>query len=225
MAHSKRYKEVAKKVDATKTYSLSEAIGLLKENPVKFDAGVELHIHLGIDASKSDQLVRSTVVMPHGTGKSKKVIAFVNPQHEAEAKAAGADIIGTDEVIAQIKATGKCQFDVAVATPDMMKKLGVIAKILGQQGLMPSPKTETVGPDVTKMVSELKGGKIAYRNDDGANVHVLVGRVSFDEKKLSENITAVIDSVKKAKPQTSKGAYLKLVVLASSMGPGLKVSL
>ena len=225
MKHSKRYAEHAKKVDATKTYTLSEAIGMLKEHPVKFDAGVELHVRVGIDPSKSDQLVRSTVVMPHGTGKSKIVIAFVGPQHEAEAKAAGADIIGTEEVIAQIKTTGKCAFDVAVATPEMMKKLGAVAKILGQQGLMPSPKTETVGPDVKKMVSELKGGKIAYRNDDGGNVHILVGRVSFDETMLTENITAAIESIKKAKPRDSKGTYLRTVVVSSSMGPGLRVSI
>lgn len=225
MKHSKRYTAAAKKIDSTKTYTLSEAIAMMKEHTVKFDAGVELHVRVGIDPSKSDQLVRSTVVMPHGTGKSKTVIAFVPPQLEADAKAAGADIIGTEEVINQIKTTGKCNFDVAVATPDMMKKLGAVAKILGQQGLMPSPKTETVGPDVKKMVSELKGGKIAYRNDDGGNIHVLVGRVSYDEKKLTENITAAIESIKKAKPKDSKGTYLKTVVLASSMGPGMKVSL
>lgn len=225
MKHSKRYTATSAKIEATKVYTLDEAIALVKESPVKFDAGVEVHVRLGIDPKKSDQLVRGTVVLPHGSGKSKRVMAFVPTNLEAEAKEAGADIIGTDEVINEIKNTGKCSFDVAVATPDMMKKLGVIAKILGQQGLMPSPKTETVGTDVKKMVTELKGGKVAYRCDDGANVHVLVGRVSFEANKLTENIRAAMDSIIKAKPAEAKGVYVKSVTLASSMGPGIKVSI
>lgn len=225
MKHSKRYAAIAAKIDAAKVYTLDEAIALIKESPVKFDAGVEIHVRLGIDSSKSDQIVRATVVLPHGSGKSKKVIAFVPSSLEADAREAGADVIGTDEVINEIKNTGKCGFDVAVATPDMMKKIGAIAKILGQQGLMPSPKTETVGTDVKKMISELKGGKIAYRCDDNGNVHVLVGRVSFDADKLKANITAAMDSIMKAKPQEAKGVYVKTVTLASSMGPGITVSL
>ncbi|MCW1929753.1 MAG: 50S ribosomal protein L1 [Candidatus Kerfeldbacteria bacterium] len=225
MKHSKRYSAVSTKIDSTKALTLADGIALIKESPVKFDAGVEIHVRLGIDPSKSDQIVRGTVVLPHGSGKTKKVIAFVPSSLEADAKAAGADIIGTDDVINEIKNTGKCSFDVAVATPDMMKKIGVIAKILGQQGLMPSPKTETVGTDVKKMISELKGGKVAYRCDDGANVHLLVGRVSFAPEQLTANITAAIESITKAKPSESKGIYLKSVVIASSMGPGIKVSL
>lgn len=225
MKRSKRYKALAEKIDATKVYTLSEGLEMLKNDKNKFDTGVELHVRLGIDASKSDQLVRGTVVLPHGTGKTKKVIAFVSPDREAEAKEAGADIIGTDEVIAEIKTTGKCDFDVAVATPDMMRKLGQIAKIMGQQGLMPSPKTETVGPDVKKMVSELKGGKIAFRCDDGGNVHMLVGRVSFPTENLIENVKAVMASLKRLKPAESKGTFLRNTVVASSMGPGIKVSI
>ncbi len=222
--HSKRYKALADKIEATKVYSLEEAVALIKEAPVKFDAGVEMHLRLGIDPKKSDQLVRSTVVLPHGTGKTKRVAAFVGPDKEAEAKAAGADVIGSDDLIAEIKATGKCDFDIAIATPDMMKKLGPIAKTLGQQGLMPNPKTETVGTDVTKMIGELKGGKTAFRSDDGANVHMLVGRVSFSAEQLVENMRAFIDVVRRAKPSDSKGQYFLGGSVASSMGPGISVS-
>lgn len=224
MKRSKRYKQAEEKIDKSLAYSLDEAIGFIKQDPVKFDAGVEIHIKLGIDPGKSEQLVRGTVVLPHGSGKTKSVAAFVAPDKEAEAKEAGADVIGTDEVIADIKKTGKCNFDVAVATPDMMKKLGPIAKILGQQGLMPNPKTETVGPDVKKMVSELKGGKVAFRSDDGGNVHLLVGRVNFEAEKLSENIRAFIKVVNKGRPAEAKGEFLVNTVLSSSMGPGIKVS-
>lgn len=224
MKRSKRYKEKTKDIDAKKVHTMEEALAILKNSPVKFDAGIEMHIKLGIDPSKTEQIVRGTVVLPNGNGKTKKVIAFVSSDKEAEAKEAGADIIGTEEVIAEIQKTKKCDFDVAVATPDMMKKVGPIAKILGQKGLMPNPKTDTVGPDVKKMVSELKGGKIAYRSDDGGNVHFLVGRVSFDEAKLQENINAVLESVRKAKPAESKGTFIPHIVLSSSMGPGVKVS-
>lgn len=223
MARSKRYKEASGKFDNAQSYSLDEALQIVKQAPVKFDAGVEIHFNLGIDPSKSEQLVRGTVSLPHGTGKTKRVIAFVPEDREQEAKDAGADLIGNDEMIAQIKETGKCDFDVAVATPEMMKKIGPIAKTLGQQGLMPNPKTETVGPDVAKMVKEHKSGKIAFRSDNGGNVHLLVGRVSFDADKLKENIQKVIDVVKKSKPAESKGIFLQGIVLSTSMGPGVKV--
>ncbi|MFH1426716.1 MAG: 50S ribosomal protein L1 [Candidatus Kerfeldbacteria bacterium] len=224
MARSKRYKEASGSIDATTQYSLEEGIKKVKENPVKFDAGIELHIRLGIDPSKSEQLVRGTVVLPHGSGKTKRVAAFVSPDKEAEAKEAGADIIGGDAVIEEIKTTGKCDFDVAVATPDMMKKLGPIAKTLGQQGLMPNPKTETVGPDVKKMVTELKGGKIAYRCDDGGNIHMLIGRVSFEDSALSENIQTVLESVAKVRPSEAKGTFMTAVYLSPSMGPSIKIT-
>lgn len=224
MKRSKRYKVIAAKIDATKVYTLSEALELFKTDMNKFDSGVEMHVRLGIDPSKSEQAVRGTVLLPNGSGKIKRVIAFVSPEKEAEAKEAGADIIGTDEVIAEIKQTGKCNFDVAVATPDRMRALGQVAKILGQQGLMPSPKTETVGPDVKKMVSELKGGKIAFRSDDGGNVHMLVGRISFSNEKLIENVKAVMDAVKRLKPAEVKGTYIVRTYLSTSMGPSIKVS-
>lgn len=225
MKRSKRYKQQTEKIDADKTYTLTEALTILQEAPVKFDAGIELHIKLGIDTKKSDQVVKGTVVLPHGNGKTKKVMAFVSPEKEAEAKEAGADMIGNDEAIEEIKKTGKCDFDVAIATPDMMKKVAPIAKILGQKGLMPNPKTETVGPDVKKMITELKAGKTAYRSDDGGNVHFLVGRISFSEQQTAENITAVIDSVKKAKPAEAKGVYIQQTTVSSSMGPGVPVSI
>lgn len=224
MKRSKRYKAIAEKIEDGKVYTLAEAIALLKDSPVKFDAGVELHMKLGIDPKKSEQLVRSTVVLPHGTGKTKRVAAFVSEAKEAEAKEAGADIIGTQAVIDEIKKSGKCDFDVAVATPDMMRNLGPVAKTLGQQGLMPNPKTETVGDDVAKMVKELKGGKVAYRSDDSGNVHFLVGRVSFDEAQLVENMNVVIESVKKARPAEAKGTYVVSATLTASMAPGVPVS-
>jgi large subunit ribosomal protein L1 len=224
MKHSKRYNAIAEKIDRTKVYTLDEAVTLIKEAPVKFDAGVEMHVKLGIDPKKSEQMVRGTVVLPHGTGKTKRVAAFVSAEKEAEAKEAGADVIGSDELIAQIKATGKCEFDIAVATPDMMKKLGPIAKILGQQGLMPNPKTETVGPDIAKMVKELKGGKTAFRSDDGGNVHMLVGRVSFDASQLTQNMQAFVDVVRRAKPPEAKGQYFVAATVAASMSPGIRVT-
>lgn len=223
MKRSKRYKAVAEKTQTEEPRSLVDAIALVKESPVQFDAGVELHFHLGIDPKKSDQMVRGTVVLPHGTGKSKRVAAFVSGDDVKTATDAGADLIGTDEVIEAIKKTGKCDFDIAVATPDMMKKLGPIAKTLGQQGLMPSPKTETVGTDVEGMVKELKAGKIAFRSDDGGNVHLLVGRVSFEAAQLEANVKTVVEVLRKMKPSDSKGIFLQTMTLSSSMGPGVKV--
>lgn len=223
MKRSKRYKSIAEKIDAKKIYSLEEALSVLKEGPVKFDAGVELHMRMGIDPKKSDQVIRGTVVFPHGIGKKIRVAAFVGADKQKEAKEAGADIIGDETVIEEIKKTGKCDFDIAVATPDMMKQLGQIAKILGQQGVMPSPKTETVGPNVSQMIAELKAGKTAYRSDDGGNLHFLVGRVSFDVEKVQQNIDAVLESVKKAKPEESKGEYIQQMRIAASMGPSIQI--
>lgn len=218
---SKRYQAIASKIEAGKKYSIADAFALLQEGKLKFDAGVELHLNLGIDASKSDQIVRSTVVMPHGTGKETRVAAFVNEGKVDEAKEAGADLIGDESVIEEIKKTGKCDFDVAVATPDMMRQLGPIAKTLGQQGLMPSPKTDTVGEDIARMVKELKGGKTAYRSDDGGNVHLLVGRASFTPEQIAENIETAMESVRKAKPADAKGTYVVSATLAASMSPGI----
>lgn len=222
----KRMKDLETKVDKTKVYPLAEAIALVKEtSTVKFDASIEVHVRLGINPKKSDQQIRATVVMPHGTGKTKRVAAFVGPNHEKEAKDAGADLVLGEEEIATIKQTGKVDFDVAVATPDMMPKLAVAAKVLGPKGLMPNPKTDTVGTDVKGMVEALKKGKAAFKNDDGGNVHQSVGKVSFDNATLEENIAAFMDALRKAKPTGVKGAYLKGMYLTSSMGPSVKVEL
>lgn len=222
---SKRYRELAQHLTAGKTYTVAEAVDLLKQAPTKFDSTVEVHLRLGIDPKKSDQTVRGSVQLPHGTGKTKRVIAFVGGNHEADAQAAGADIIGTAEVIQQLKTTGKIDFDVAVATPDMMKQLGPIARLLGQKGLMPNPKTETVGPDVKKMVTALKKGKVNFKNDATSNVHVGVGKLSFSEQQLVENITATIEAMRRAKPASAKGVYLRSITVTSTMGPGVPVAL
>ena len=222
---SKRMKGLAAKVDKKKVYSLDEALKLIKEtSSVKFDASVEVHANLGIDPKKGEQQIRATVVMPHGTGKTKKVAAFVSAEKEKEAKEAGADFVYGEEEIKKIKDTEKIEFDVAVTTPDMMSKLAQIAKILGPKGLMPNPKTETVGPNVKKMIEELKRGKVTFKNDDTANVHQIVGKVSFSEAQLKDNLTAFLEALKKAKPTTSKGTYVKNLVLCSSMGPAIRIS-
>lgn len=213
------------KIDKTKVYTLDEAIKLVKEtSTVKFDASVELHVRLGIDPKKTDQQIRSTVSMPHGTGKTKKVAAFVGPNDEAAAKDAGADLVYGEEEIKTIKDTGKIDFEVAVATPEMMPKLAMVAKILGPKGLMPNPKTDTVGPNVAKMVEELKKGKVSFKNDDGGSVHLSIGKVSFDDEKLKENFETFLEVLKKIKPKSSKGPFVKQAYLTSAMGPSVKVA-
>jgi len=222
---SKRMQAAVAKVDKNKVYSIDEAIKLVKETSgVKFDASVEVHAKLGIDPKKGEQQIRATVSLPHGTGKSKKVAAFVSAEKEKEAKDAGADFIYGEEEIKKIKDTGKIEFDVAVTTPDMMSKLASVAKVLGPKGLMPNPKTETVGPNIKKMVEELKKGKLTFKNDDTSNVHVPIGKVSFSEASLKENYLALVEALNKAKPNTTKGIYIKNLVVCSSMGPAIKIA-
>lgn len=222
---SKRYQEALKKIDKNKLYPLAEAISLVKETgKTKFDSSFEVHIRLGIDPEKGDQVVRGTVTLPHGHGKLRKIIAFVTPEKEQEAKEAGADIIGDEAEIKKIKETKKCDFDIALAEPKVMKNLGPIAKILGQKGLMPNPKTETITVDLKKTIKELKGGKAMFRSDDSGNLHQLIGKLSFDNQKLEVNYLAFLDAVKKAKPQGVKGIYLKSIYLTSTMGPSIKVA-
>lgn len=226
MKPSKRMKEARGKVDAAKIYSLADAVAIIKEtSKVKFDASVEVHVNLGIDAKKGDQLVRSVVSLPHGSGKTVRVAAFVPDDKAEKAKAAGADVVGSAELIEDIKKTEKCDFDVAVATPDMMKNLAAIARILGQKGLMPNPKTGTIAPDVTKLIGELKRGKVAYKNDSSGTVHVACGKVSFPSENLVANIEALIESLKKAKPEGIKGIFFKSAYLTSTMGPSVKIAI
>lgn len=221
---SKRFTEAKKLVDKNKVYTLSEAVALVKKTATaKYDEAIELHVCLGIDATKSDQQVRGTIALPHGTGKTKRVAAFVEGEKEGDAKAAGADIVGGEELINTIAQKGNIDFDVAVATPAMMPKLAKLARLLGPRGLMPNPKTDTVSPNVTKMVEEQKAGKESFKNDTTANVHQIFGRKSFDEAKLEENLRSLLEAIKRLKPQSSKGIYLKSATIASTVGPGIKI--
>ncbi|MEK7655253.1 MAG: 50S ribosomal protein L1 [Patescibacteria group bacterium] len=224
MPRSKRYSELKKLIDPKKAYSVAEAVDLVKKtSTTKFDGSVEIHLNLGIDPKKGEQQVRITLVMPNSTGKTKKIAAFVPADKEKEATDAGADIVGGEELIAQIATTGKIDFDVAVATPDMMPKMAKVAKVLGPKGLMPNPKTETVSANVKKMIEELKRGKISIKNDATGNIHQTIGKTSLDNEKLAENAKAIIEAIRKAKPASSKGVFIKNAVLTSTMGPAIKV--
>ena len=213
------------KFDKLKTYEPEQAIKLTKKlSKTKFDASIEVHFRLGIDSKKGDQQIRSTVSLPHGTGKTIKVAAFVTPEKEKEVKSAGADYAGGEDLIAEIKKTEKTDFQVAVAEPAMMKNLSQIAKILGTRGLMPSPKNDTVTPNPAKAVAELKKGKVSFKNDDTGNIHVAIGKISFDNKKLIDNYNTLFEAIQKAKPTCSKGIYIKNISISSSMGPGIRVT-
>ncbi|MEZ4980435.1 MAG: 50S ribosomal protein L1 [Saprospiraceae bacterium] len=220
---SKKRKAVADKVDSAKLYSVAEAAGLVKEvNTTKFDASVDLHVRLGVDPRKADQAIRGTVTLPHGTGKTKRVIVFCSPDKEAEAREAGADEVGLDELVAKIQG-GWLDFDVAVATPNVMAQVGKVARVLGPRGLMPNPKTGTVTLDVKSAVSDVKGGKISFRVDKYGIVHASVGRVSFSPNQIEENAQELLSTLVKMKPSTAKGTYMKSVTVASTMSPGIKI--
>ena len=215
-----------KTFDKNKSYSITEAITWCQKlKKTKFEASVEAHFRLGIDTKKGEQQVRAAVSLPHGTGKTIKIAAFVSPENEKAAKEAGADLVGGEDLIEEIRKTEKTDFEVAVADMEMMKSLAKIAKILGTRGLMPSPKNETVSNNPAQAIKELKKGKISFKNDDTGNVHAIIGKISFDKKHLEENLEALIEAVKKAKPSSSKGVYIKNLSLSSTMGPGIKVSL
>ncbi|MBI4427390.1 MAG: 50S ribosomal protein L1 [Candidatus Magasanikbacteria bacterium] len=223
---NKRMKALNELVDKNKIYGVDEAIALAKKTSnTKFDASIEAHVRLGVDPKKSEQQIRATVALPHGTGKTKKLAAFVGPNDEKAAKEAGADLVLTEEDIKKIKDTGKFDFEIAVATPEMMPKLASAAKVLGPKGLMPSPKTETVGTDLKKMIGELKKGKFTFKNDDTGNVHQTIGKASFAEAQLKENFIAFMEALKKAKPSSAKGTYIQAIYLSSTMGPGIKVEI
>jgi len=222
--HGKKYLEAAKKVDKTKLYDPAEALALVKEIAfAKFDESVEVSVKLGVDPRHADQQVRGAVVLPHGTGKTRKVLVFAKGEKAKEAEAAGADYVGAEEFIDKI-AQGWIDFDVVVATPDMMGAVGRLGKILGPKGLMPSPKTGTVTFEVAKAIADIKAGKIEYRVDKAGIVHVPIGKVSFPVEKLVENFQTLIDALIKAKPAAAKGQYLKGVAVASTMGPGIKIN-
>jgi large subunit ribosomal protein L1 len=223
MKRSKAYREAIEKVDRTRLYAPAEAIKLAKQTTTtKFDATVEVAMRLGVDPRKADQMVRGTVNLPHGTGKTARVIVFAAGDKAEEAVLAGADEVGSEDLIARIQG-GWLDFDAAVASPDQMAKVGRIARILGPRGLMPNPKTGTVTTDVVKAVTDIKGGKINFRVDKQANLHLIIGKVSFDTAKLVENYAAALDEVMRAKPAAAKGRYLKKVTFATTMGPGIPV--
>lgn len=225
MKRGKKYLEAAKLVDRMVQYDPEEAIDLVKKTAVaKFDETIEAHIRLGVDGRHADQQVRGAVVLPHGTGKTVRVLVFAKGEKVAEAEAAGADYVGGEELIPKIQNEGWFEFDVVVATPDMMGVVGRLGRVLGPKGLMPNPKAGTVTMDVTKAVNDIKAGKIEYRLDKANIIHVPVGKASFSAEQLSENFSTIMDAIVKAKPASAKGQYMRSVTITSTMGPGIKVS-
>lgn len=227
MSHrSKRYRAALEKIDRQKLYSMDEGIALAKDTAsTKFDASLEVHIRLGIDPTKPDQAVRGTVTLPHGSGKPVRIAVFAKGPAAADATKAGADLVGEAELVAEIKKTEVTNFDVAIATPDMMKLLAPVAKILGTRGLMPNPKNETVTADPGKAVQAWRKGKLVFRSDASGNVHAGIGKISMPPVDLKANLEVFLEAVKKTKPAESKGVFLKAVTLATSMGPGIRVTL
>lgn len=225
MKRGKRYQELLKLVDRTKLYDPEEAVRLVKQTAnAKFDETVEVAVRLGVDPRHADQQVRGTVVLPHGTGKTVKVLVFAKGDKAREAEEAGADYVGAEELVTRIQNEGWLDFDVCVATPDMMAMVGRLGRILGPRGLMPNPKAGTVTMEVGKAVRDIKAGKVEYRVDKAGIVHVPIGKASFEENKLLENLRALIEAIVRAKPAAAKGTYLKSIVLSSTMGPGIKVN-
>ena len=225
MKRGKKYVESAKNIDRTKLYDADEAISLVKKSAVaKFDETVEAHVRLGVDGRHADQQVRGAVVLPHGTGKTVRVLVFAKGDKATEAEAAGADFVGAEELIPRIQNEGWFDFDVVVATPDMMGVVGRLGRVLGPKGLMPNPKAGTVTMDVTKAVNDIKAGKIEYRLDKANIIHCPVGKASFTEEQLTENFNTLMDAIIKAKPASAKGTYMKSVTITSTMGPGVKVN-
>ena len=225
MKYGKKYAESLKAYDRSKLYDVDEAMGLVVDTAkAKFDETVELHVRLGVDPRQADQQVRGVLVLPNGTGKSKKVLVIAKGERADAAAAAGADYVGAEEMVATIQSENWFDFDVVITTPDMMGVVGRIGKVLGPKGLMPNPKSGTVTMDVAKAISEVKAGKVEYRLDKTAIIHCPIGKKSFGKEKLVENYTALMDAIIKAKPATAKGQYVKSITLASTMGPGVKVA-
>ena len=225
MKAGKRYTEVAKLVDRSVAYDPSEAVKLIEQTgKAKFDETVELHVRLGVDSRHADQQVRGAVVLPHGTGRTKKVLVFAKGPKADEAKEAGADYVGAEDMVDKITKENWFDFDIVVATPDMMGVVGCLGKVLGPKGLMPNPKSGTVSMDVTKAINDIKAGKIEYRLDKTNIIHCPIGKVSFGQEKLEENLKTIMDAIVKAKPSAAKGQYIKSCSIASTMGPGIKVN-
>lgn len=221
----KKYQEACKLVEAGKLYTAAEAMDLVKKTAMaKFDESIELHVRLGVDPKYPDQQVRGAIVLPNGTGKTKRVLVFAKGEKVKEAEAAGADFVGSDEIVQKIQG-GWLDFDVAVATPDMMGTVGRLGKILGPRGLMPNPKLGTVTMDLQKAISEVKAGKVEYRTDKAGNVHVVIGKASFDAEKLQQNFQALMDTLIRVKPAAAKGQYIRSVTVSATMGPGVPVQL
>ncbi|MEJ8648871.1 50S ribosomal protein L1 [Streptomyces decoyicus] len=221
MKRSKTLRNADAKIDRERVYAPLEAVRLAKDTTsVKFDATVEVAMRLGVDPRKADQMVRGTVNLPHGTGKTARVLVFATGDRAAAAEAAGADIVGSDELIDEVS-KGRLDFDAVVATPDLMGKVGRLGRVLGPRGLMPNPKTGTVTPDVAKAVTDIKGGKIEFRVDKHANLHFIIGKVSFDETKLVENYAAALEEINRLKPSAAKGRYIKKATITTTMGPGI----
>lgn len=222
--HGKKYQEAIKQIDKNKVYEVNEAIELVKKvASAKFDESVEAAFRLGVDPKRADQQIRGAVVLPNGTGKVQRVLVFAKGEKAKEAEAAGADYVGDADMIAKIQG-GWFEFDVVVATPDMMGEVGKLGRVLGPKGLMPNPKTGTVTFDVTKAVNEIKAGKIEYRVDKAGNIHAPIGKVSFEAEKLAENLAALTEALNRAKPAAAKGVYMRNVTISSTMGPGVRVS-
>ena len=224
MKKGKKYLEVASKVDKTKVYTLDEAVKLVKETSVsKFDGSVEIAMRLNLDTRKSDQQLRGSLLLPHGTGKTKRILVIAKGDAVKEATEAGADYVGDVDMIQKIEKENWFDFDVIVATPDMMPMLGKIGKLLGPKGLMPNPKTGTVTPNVGKAISDIKKGMVEYKNDQYGNIHTVIGKASFDNNKLEENLQYVVATIAKVKPATVKGTFIQNISISSTMGPGIKV--
>ena len=223
MKRSKKYIAAAAKVDVDRLYTPLEAVTLVREtSTTKYDSTIDVALCLGVDPKKADQAIRSTVNLPHGTGKTSRVLVFANGERADEARAAGADIVGGDELIDEVS-KGRLDFDAVVATPDLMGKVGRLGKVLGPRNLMPNPKTGTVTTDVTKAVTDIKGGKVEFRIDKNSNLHFIIGKVSFTAEQLAENYAAALDEVHRSKPNSSKGRFIKRAVISTTMGPGINI--
>lgn len=222
MSRGKKYEASVDQIDRQHLYSASEAVDLVKASAkASFDETIELAVRLGVDPRKADQIVRGTLSLPAGTGRTARVVVFAAGEKAAEARAAGADVVGADDLVARVANEGFLEFDVAIATPDLMGQVGTLGRVLGPRGLMPNPKTGTVTDDVEKAVIEFKGGRVEYRTDKVGNVHLRIGKASFDRSKLLENLHAVMDEIHRAKPASAKGRYVRAVTLSSTMGPGV----